>query len=144
MGTAEAGSSSWWLAIVGAVGLSLDLAFHWVSAGFEGTIDGSFNPVTVLTFLQTLLIDVDPRTVPLWATMLGVAAHTMFLSGFMLLVFMALKGKFRKPKESGLRRQTRSDLTDELRTSEMPLVGLGHLLIHDRRASAAEPSQGHP
>ncbi|HYY47228.1 MAG TPA: hypothetical protein VFA17_00925 [Thermoplasmata archaeon] len=120
MGTAEAGSSSWWLAIVGAVGLSLDLAFHWVSAGFEGTIDGSFNPVTVLNFLQTLLIDVDPRTVPLWATMLGVAAHTMFLTGFMLLVFMALKDKFRrKPKdESGIRQQTRSDLTDDLQARE--------------------------
>lgn len=80
-------------AIVGAIGLALDLSFHWVSAGFEGSEDGSWNPVSTLGFLQTLLIDVDPATVPLWATLLGVAAHVMFLGGFTLLVVMALKDR---------------------------------------------------
>ena len=73
--------------VVGFLGLLLDISFHWVSAIYDQT-----TPVAVpfTTVLRQLLIDVDPETVPLWVTLLGIMAHAMFLGGFLLLVGLGL------------------------------------------------------
>jgi hypothetical protein len=79
------------LATVGAFGLGIDVIFHWAAACYD---EGVCDPVGVLT---TLLVDVDPATVPWWVTFIGVMAHTLFIGGFSLLVLNAWVGHRKRP-----------------------------------------------
>ena len=75
------------LATIGIIGLTMDVFFHWGAACYG---DGNCDPVSVVS---TLLVDVDPATVPIWLTILGVVAHVLFIGGFLLLVLMAWIGR---------------------------------------------------
>ena len=75
------------LATIGIVGLTMDVFFHWGAACFG---DGNCDPVSVVS---TLLIDVDPGSVPPWLTILGITAHVLFIGSFLLLVLMAWIGR---------------------------------------------------
>src|SRR3989442_8283419 len=89
------------LATIGIIGLMMDVFFHWGAACYG---DGMCDPVGVVS---TLLVDVDPATVPIWLNILGVVAHVLFIGGFLLLVLMDLRG--RKPKAAP-ERHGRSEL----------------------------------
>ena len=79
----------WVFLMAAAFGLSLDLSFHWVSAGFEGD-PAHWQAVSLLRFLQQLLIDVDPSQVPVWVTVLGITAHVVFFASFSGAMLVAL------------------------------------------------------
>jgi len=62
---------------IGAVGLGIDLAFHWAATA---------NPSNVPSVMTTLFVDTDPARDAWWLTALGVTAHLMFLVAFLFLL----------------------------------------------------------
>jgi hypothetical protein len=72
--------------VVGGLGLSIDLAFHWSAAD---------NPGSPGSVLRELFVDTDPGAV-WWLTALGVVAHVMFFGVFAL---MLLTSRASEPQE---------------------------------------------
>jgi hypothetical protein len=75
--------------IVGGLGLSIDVAFHWSEAE---------NPGSPGSVLRTLFVDADPGSV-WWLTTLGVAAHVMFFGVFALMIVSSSAGAPERRKE---------------------------------------------
>jgi hypothetical protein len=101
-------------ATFGALGLVVDLVFHWAATA---------NPSSVPAVITTLLVDTDLAEDAWWLTALGVSAHLMFLVAFLYLL---VSSAFARRGETTPTAESRSavDLSAATRTVRIGRGGL--------------------
>jgi hypothetical protein len=70
--------------VLGALGLVVDLAFHWAATA---------DPSNVPEVMRTLLVDTDLSQDAWRLTLLGVSAHLIFLVAFLYLLVGSASGR---------------------------------------------------
>jgi hypothetical protein len=99
-----------WMRVVGGLGLSIDVAFHWSEAESPGS------PGSVL---RTLFVDADPGSV-WWVMALGVVAHVMFFGVFVLMLSSRAGVPRAELKESTRSRAPRDERASATRRQTKP------------------------
>lgn len=111
--------------ILGFLGLVVDLAFHWAAPA------DSSNVPAVMT---TLLVDTDLAQDAWWLTLLGVAAHLMFLVAFLYLLVGSALGQGGERTTPAAEHHPGAEFTA---ATETVAIGRGRLA----RADALEEAQ---